>query len=187
MLFMKFEQVIRVYWTKGLFYNAKLHSFDVTFRSLFTDTGGFNWGLRNLLIGRFELHCLKRSTHRQLTEFGDYVPAILNILFSQITNINGRESELHRVNFIRLYLIRSTRGRSHALGKPSRGQRTWSNAWSAYKLNNTTREFISSYQKILQKEKKEVKIDYKRVKKKLRIKEKKRGVSREVKRVNFWF
>ena len=116
-----------------------------------------------------------------------HIPAALNILFSQITNINSQESELHRFNFIRLYLIKSTRGRSHALGKPSRGQRTWSNAWNAYKLNNTTRDFISQYQKILQKEKKEVKRDYKKVQKKLRIKEKKRGVSREVKKVNFWF
>lgn len=48
----------------------------------------------------------------------------LNLIFSKITNINGQESELKRGNLIRLYLIKTTRGRSHALGKPSRGQRT---------------------------------------------------------------
>jgi hypothetical protein len=86
---------------------------------------------------------------------------------------------------IRLYLTKTTRGRSHALGKPSRGQRTWSNAWNAYKLGNPTRDFISSYQKILQKERKEVKRDFKKVAKKSIIKEKQRGVSQEVKRTNF--
>ena len=184
---MKFEQVLHIYWTKGLFYNTKLHSFDVTFRSLFQDTKSFNWALRKLLVNRFESHVLKKSTHYPISDFEVPVAQVLNILFSQITNINGIESELHKVNAIRLYLIKTTRGRSHALGKPSRGQRTWSNAWNAYKLTNYTRTFISDYQKILQKEKKEEKKDYKRVKRIHAKKPKKKGVSQEVKRVNFWF
>ena len=184
---MKFEQVLKIYWTKGVFYNAKLHTFDLSFRFLFTDTGSFNWGLRNVLIKRFESHILKKSTHYLITDFGPHVPMVLNLLFSKISNINGRDSELHKNNFLRLYLTKTTRGRSHALGKPSRGQRTWSNAWNAYKLNNVTRQFISEYQKMLQKNKKEVKKDYKKIEKKSRIKEKKKGVVQEVKRVNFWF
>ena len=179
--------MLKVYWSKGLFYNAKLHSFDMTFRDLFTDTNSFNWALRRWLIVRYELHQLKRRSTTSISAFDKSIGSSMNLLFSQITNINGQVSELKRYNLIRLYLIKSTRGRSHALGKPSRGQRTWSNAWNAYKLNNTTREFISSYQKILQQEKKEVKKDYKRVEKKLRVKEKKKGVVQEVKRVNFWF
>ena len=111
----------------------------------------------------------------------------LNLILSQITSINSQVYELHRVNLIRLYLIKSTRGRSHALGKPSRGQRTWSNAWNSYKLNSTTRDFISSYQKVLQKDRKEVKRDYKKVEKKIRNKERKKGVSQEIFRTNFWF
>ena len=184
---MKFEQVLHVYWTKGLFYNTKLHSFDITFRSLFQDTGSFNWALRNLLIKRFELHILKKSTHYAISDFELPIAKVLNMLFSQITNINNIDSELHKHNFIRLYLIKSTRGRSHALGKPSRGQRTWSNAWNAYKLGNPTRAFISDYQKILQKEKKEEKKDYRRVKRKFENQPKKKGVAPEIKRVNFWF
>ena len=184
---MNFEQVLKIYWTKGLFYNAKLHSFDITVRSLFSDTGGYNWSLRQILKYRFELRELKKSTHLPLSNFDHSVTQALNIMFSQITNINARVSDLIKVNFIRLYLIKTTRGRSHALGKPSRGQRTWSNAWNAYKLNNPTRDFISSYQKILQQEKKEVKKDYKKLEKKSRIKQKQRGVSREVKKTNFWF
>ena len=48
-----------------------------------------------------------------------------------------------------------------------------------------TRNFISEYQKILQKEKKEEKKDYKRIKRLTNKKPKKRGVSQEVKKVNF--
>ena len=107
-----------------MFYNSKLHSFDVTFRSLFQDTKSFNWALRRLLVSRFESLQLKRSTHYSLSDFELPMVGVLNVIFSQITNINGIESELHRSNAIRLYLIKTTRGRSHALGKPSRGQRT---------------------------------------------------------------
>ena len=48
----------------------------------------------------------------------------LNVIFSQINSVNNRRDELHRLNIIRLYLTRTQRGRSHALGKPVRGQRT---------------------------------------------------------------
>lgn len=48
----------------------------------------------------------------------------LNKLFSKISSINSPISEVARYNIIRLYLIRSYRGRAQALGKPSHGQRT---------------------------------------------------------------
>lgn len=185
--FLKFEQVLKIYWSKGIFYNTKLHSFDLTIWELFRDTGGFNWALRNWIIKRFELYWLEKGTHVPLSSLDRSVSDALNVLFSQITSINHQLTDLHRGNLIRLYLTRTTRGRSHALGKPSRGQRTWSNAWNAYKLNNTTRDFISSYQKMLAKDKKEVKKNYKKVEKKSLIKEKKKGVYQEVVKANFWF
>jgi ribosomal protein S13 len=52
----------------------------------------------------------------------------INIIYSQINSVNNQLTELTRLNIIRLYLIKSYKGRSHALGKPVRGQRTWSNA-----------------------------------------------------------
>ena len=91
---------------------------------MFRDTGSFNWGLKKVLIKRFELYSLKKHTHRDLTEFDHSVTQAMNIMFSQLTNINDVQASLIKSNFIRLYLIKSTRGRSHALGKPSRGQRT---------------------------------------------------------------
>jgi ribosomal protein S13 len=48
----------------------------------------------------------------------------LNIIFSQINSVNNNTEELKKMNIIRLYLIKSHRGRCHAMGKPVRGQRT---------------------------------------------------------------
>lgn len=48
----------------------------------------------------------------------------LNIIFSQISSVNNQVPEVIRLSVIREYLIRSYRGRCHALGKPVRGQRT---------------------------------------------------------------
>ena len=48
----------------------------------------------------------------------------LNVLFSQINSVNNSLDELNRLTIIRLYLIKSYRGKCHALGKPVKGQRT---------------------------------------------------------------
>jgi len=45
-----------------------------------------------------------------------------------MSSLNYKISEVQYLNLVRLYLIKSYRGRAQALGKPSRGQRTWSNA-----------------------------------------------------------
>jgi ribosomal protein S13 len=44
-------------------------------------------------------------------------------------------------NIFILDLINSYRGLRHAFGLPVRGQRTWTNAWSAYRSNLTLRQF----------------------------------------------
>jgi ribosomal protein S13 len=49
---------------------------------------------------------------------------IFNMYLSQLTSINNNIFELLKYNLIRLYLIKTFRGRCHALGKPVRGQRT---------------------------------------------------------------
>lgn len=47
-----------------------------------------------------------------------------NNIFSQLNSVNNTYDELKKLYIIRLYLIKSTRGLSHALGKPVNGQRT---------------------------------------------------------------
>lgn len=98
----------------------------------------------------------------------------LNIIFSQINSVNNPVYELKRFNVIRLYLAKTYRGKSHALGKPVRGQRTWSNAWNSYNVNKLLRSFISETNNQIRSKAREEKINYKVVKKKYASKKKKR-------------
>ena len=184
---MKFEHVLQIYWAQGLLMNGKLQSFHTPFNEMFYVPGGFSWPMKNLLIARFELYQLKRHPNLLLSEFGTCFTSSLNTLFSQLTNINNSVSQLTRFNFLRLYLIKTTRGRAHALGKPSRGQRTWSNAWTAYNHNRVTRAFINAYQKLENENAKEEKINYKLIKKKSLRKKKKETVSKVKIKHNNWF
>lgn len=184
---MKFEHVLQIYWAKGFLLNGKLQSFNVPFNSMFEITGGFNWATKRLLINRFELFILRRRPNLLLSQFGPAFTSSLNIMFSQLTTVNNSVFELTKYNLLRLYLIKTTRGRAHALGKPSRGQRTWSNAWSAYHTNKVTRAFISEYQRIEQENAKEEKINYKLIKKKSLRKKKKDAVAKVKIKVNNWF
>lgn len=45
------------------------------------------------------------------------------------------------LNVFMLDIINSYRGFRHSVGLPTRGQRTWSNAWSVYRSNLTLRQF----------------------------------------------
>lgn len=75
---------------------------------------------------RFELTLLKKNQlieeYEKLTK--KIILSPLNIIFSQINTVNNQHSDLKRLILIRLYLIKSYRGRCHAIGKPVRGQRT---------------------------------------------------------------
>ena len=52
----------------------------------------------------------------------------LNIIFSQINSVNNNILALKKLKIARMYLVKSYKGRCHAIGKPVNGQRTWSNA-----------------------------------------------------------
>jgi ribosomal protein S13 len=184
---MKFEHVLQIYWTKGFLTNGKLQSFQTNFKSLFNAPGGFSYSTKKLLISRFELQQLIHQPNQPINSFQTNLPMSLNVMFSQMTSVNNTAADLTRYNLLRLYLIKTTRGRSHALGKPSRGQRTWSNAWSSYYTNKTTRAFIGAYQKMKNETIKEEKINFRIVKKKSLVKKRKETVSKVVVRVNHWF
>jgi len=184
---MKFEHILQIYWSKGFLTNGKLQSFQTSFKHVFRSTGGFSHAMKKLLIARFELYNAKLNPDQPLTALSAALPMSLNILFSQITSVNNSALELTYYNLLRLYLIKTTRGRSHALGKPSRGQRTWSNAWTSYNCNNVTRSFISTYQKLQKENEREEKINYKLIQKKTMRKKKKDTVSKVIIRENCWF
>ena len=100
---------------------------------MFEQTPGLSLSFKEKFQERFELDFfLKYRKKEILLNYQETNHASLNrpinIIYSQINSVNNQSDELHRINLIRLYLIKSYRGRCHALGKPVRGQRTWSNA-----------------------------------------------------------
>lgn len=48
----------------------------------------------------------------------------MNIIFSQINNVNSTVYEQKKLNILRKYLTRTYQGYCHSIGKPVRGQRT---------------------------------------------------------------
>lgn len=123
---------------------------------------------------------LKNSNEVNMTYLTDFrrnfkkeLIGFLNYYYSQVASVNNTFFDLQKLRIIHLYLIKSYRGRCHALGKPVNGQRTWSNAWSSYKNNLYLRRFISETKKNLAKNTRVEKVNYKFLKKKYITKQKK--------------
>ena len=186
---MKFEHVLQIYWTKGFFFGGQLFYTNQTLTSLVNYTPGLSKKFLIQLNQRFELVCLFKSTHTLITDYAAQTKRIivtpLNVIFSQINTVNNRISDLERLVLIRQYLIKSYKGRCHAIGKPVRGQRTWSNGWTSYKINKTLRSFIYETTLKLKQKQKTEKINYKVVKKKYASKTRKRKTITAVKKI--WF
>lgn len=121
---MKFEQLLRIYWSRGFLYGGITHPFNVTLRDFFANKGGLSRGFRLKLIKRFELSYFIDNSKQIFLKLSPDSRKTINMFLSQTASINNAVFEIMRYNLIRLYLIRSYRGRCHALGKPSRGQRT---------------------------------------------------------------
>lgn len=184
---MKFEQVLKIYWSKGFFYNGVLFNFDTNLDFLVSNCEGLGLSFRKQFVKRFEMQQVYKKHSTPLTYYSSSTRSTLNKLLSRISTTNHPISEVVRYNIIRLYLIRSYRGRAQALGKPSRGQRTWSNSWTAHYNNSIIRSFISLVKKINAENKKPEKIDYKKVQKRL-VKSKQTGVFKKKKaKPNAWF
>jgi hypothetical protein len=112
---------------------------------------------------------------------------IINMYLSQLISINNNVNELIKFNLIRLYLIKTYKGRCQALGKPVHGQRTWSNASNARKCNLIIKNFISEVKKFNFKEKKTETLNLKKTKKKLKVKAPKIKMVFVKKKKNLWF
>ena len=144
---MKFEHILQIYWTKGFFFGGKLFYFSYTIKELLIKLYGIGLKFLNLIKKRFELSYF----FQKIQVLPYYQNLSINIIFSQINSVNNQLSSLKRLNIIKLYLIKSYRGKAHALGKPVRGQNTWSNAWNSFKVNKDIRGFINETQKQLKK------------------------------------
>ena len=144
------------------------------FYELRQSTPGLGLRHKMTLLKRLEL---ANSTKINLTYINSFkslhkknLVSLLNSYYSQVNSVNDQLSSLLRLNIVRLYLIKTYRGKCHLLGKPARGQRTWSNGWTSYKYNLILRRFVSETRSKLSKDKKTEKINYKLIKKKYGIK-----------------
>ena len=133
-------------------------------------------GLHNklILLKRLELTNSVNVNTTPLVLFKDIYKknliSLLNSYYSQISSVNNQINNLILLNIVRLYLTKTYKGKCHLLGKPVRGQRTWSNGWTAYKYNLTLRRFVNETKSKLSKDKKIEKINYKLIKKKYGVK-----------------
>lgn len=184
---MKFEQVLQIYWSKGFLYSGRIAPFQTNFHNFCNEAGGLGVVTKTKLLKRFELNVLYNNTFSLFSEQEKDIQKLINILLSQITSVNNQVSEINKYNLIRLYLIKSYRGRSQALGKPSRGQRTWSNAWTAYNYNKTIRNFIHTIQKSISKDKKTEQINYKVIQKKIKKSSKPKTIKKKEQKIQTWF
>jgi len=173
---MRFEHILQVYWSKGFFFGGKLfYTNNLEFKNIFNQhLYGFSYKFRKILIKRLELTTFYVH-YSNLYYLLDYSSTFfkkttktINIILSQISNVNLNLQELKKLNILKKYLIKSYQGYCHAIGKPVRGQRTWSNAWNSFKCNNILRNLINKIKHInsLSSKLKTLKIDYKVIKKK---------------------
>jgi len=184
---MKFEHLLRIYWSRGFLYGGKLHSFNVNFKDFFEEKSGLSSKSRIQFIKRFELNHFITEKNKLFTELPLDNRKIINMYLSQVMSINNNLFELTKYNLIRLYLIRTFRGRCAALGKPSRGQRTWSNASNAFKCNRTIRFFISQVKKNNVIEKKPESLNLKFIKRRVKKQAPKIKMVITKKQKNLWF
>ena len=96
---------------------------------MFEQTPGLGLNVQTKFLYRFELDFFLKYRKKenlinyQQTNHTSLIKPI-NIIYSQINSVNNKINDLYRLTIIRLYLIKSYKGRCHALGKPTRGQRT---------------------------------------------------------------
>jgi len=186
---MKFEQLLRIYWSRGFLYGGKTQQFRITFFEFFYEKKGIGPLTKKLFSKRFELQYFFLYKHhdKQLNTFSIARRKSFNVFMSKLISINNSIFEIQKYNHIRLFLIRTHRGRCHAIGKPSRGQRTWSNASTSFNINKITKSFIQEVKKINFVEKKKESLNLKFIKKKIRTKAPKIKMFIVKKKKNLWF
>jgi ribosomal protein S13 len=186
---MKFEHLLQIYWARGFLYGSTIKSFDLSLNSLFKDCSGVAKTSQYIFVRRFECNYLNTNTQKNFLHIPENNLKAMNTYFSRIISINHPLEEILRYTLIRLYLIKSFRGRCQAIGKPARGQRTWSNAANAFNCNNILRDFLTEVRKLKEKEnaKMPTVINYRKPQRKLP--KKTNTVKKQVikKKANLWF
>lgn len=186
---MKFEHLLQIYWAKGFLYGGVIEPFDTSIVNLFNSFFGVAKKSQQIFTRRFECSDMALNTKKTFLDIPENRLKAMNTYFSRIISVNHPLEEILRYTIIRLYLIKSFRGRCQAIGKPSRGQRTWSNAANAFNCNTILRNFIAEIRKIKEKEKAKIStvINYRKLQRKIAKKTNKHKVKIIKKKDNLWF
>lgn len=186
---MKFEQILKIYWSRGFLFAGKTQPFHSKFSDFFDDKKGINAASKLCFIKRFEMQFFffLKNKNKTFMEYPLEQRKIINMYLAQLTSINNNIFELLRYSLIRLYLIKSYRGKCFALGKPARGQRTWSNAQTAAKNNSVIRTFINDVKIFNKIEKKVESLNTKFLKNKTKTNKPKIKMVFTKKKKNLWF
>ena len=167
---MRFENILHIYWTKGIFISGKLHYFNSSLKDITRETYGLNSSFSDLIKHRFEFSKYdKRSSESFINNesvLRVQIVKSMNFLLSQLFSVNNNLFYLVKLRIIYSFLQRTYIGKCHAIGKPVKGQRTWSNAWTSFRYNNILRFFISSSKKKNDASSTKTKIKFKITKKK---------------------
>ncbi len=184
---MKFEQLLQIYWSRGFLYGSKVQTFNTTIKDFFINNHGLSIKSKKKFVQRFELNYFIKEKDKSLLNLTLDQRKIINMYLSQIISINSSIFDLIKYNLIRKYLIKTFQGRCHALGKPARGQRTWSNASTSYRYNRLIRVFIRQVKKNNVVEKKTESLNMKLTKKKIKKNTPKIKMIIVKKKKNLWF
>lgn len=168
-------------------YSGKVRSFNTTLTSFFDENLGMSEYVKKQFVKRFEINHFIAKREESFTSLTLERRKIINMYLSRIISINNNINELIKYNLIRLYLIKTFKGRCHALGKPVRGQRTWSNASTSYRYNRIIRYFVYQVKKNNTTEKKKVTLNTKMIKKKTKKTAPKIKMIITKKKKNLWF
>lgn len=98
---------------------------------------GFSTNIVEILQKRLE----SRVINKKLSDIGFAKSDIIYNTLLIVIPTNKTCKIQNLFNIFMLDMINTYRGSRHLLGLPVRGQRTWSNGWSAYRSNIILREF----------------------------------------------
>lgn len=133
----------------GFYFNKTIHHYSkITFNFLLNSLGFLKGRSMTFLLLRSEVQFSKNKLKLRDESFIDCPltfkkKKIINAELLKILPPFRNTNHLKNLNILKKYLIKSYVGKCHALGKPTRGQRTWSNAMTSKNNNFFIRKCIS--------------------------------------------
>lgn len=184
---MKFEQLIQIYWSRGFLIGGSTYPFNTNFNEFSEGKPGISFKFKLMFYKRFELNNFINDKKKRIGAVNSDMKKIYNMFIAQNVNVNNEVFELIRYNLIRLFLIKTFKGRCAALSKPSRGQRTRSNASTSFKKSQIIKHFLQQIRKNNMIEKKPEILNRKLLRKKKKVKAPKIKLVFTKVRKNIWF